>query len=90
MGLWGGDKPDSKLKGGHGVGWLRCPHRQKVVRIASAGETLHAKWVEVVDADLGSDGKPLVRRTRRMLRFNGEQLWHNLIRQGWKRVPPQW
>ena len=27
---------------------------------------------------------------RRMLRFNAEQLWHNLIRQGWKRVQPQW
>jgi hypothetical protein len=25
-----------------------------------------------------------------MLRFNAEQLWQNLIRQGWQRVPPQW
>ncbi|WP_415400109.1 DUF1651 domain-containing protein [Synechococcus sp. W4D4] len=27
---------------------------------------------------------------RRMLRFNAEQLWRNLIKQGWQRVPPQW
>jgi hypothetical protein len=25
-----------------------------------------------------------------MLRFNAEQLWQNLTRQGWQRVPPQW
>jgi len=25
-----------------------------------------------------------------MLRFNAEQLWVNLKRQGWKQVPPQW
>jgi len=31
-----------------------------------------------------------VRHSRRMLRFNAEQLWQNLIRQGWNRVPPQW
>ena len=23
------------------------------------------------------------------LRFNAEQLWRNLIKQGWQRVPPQ-
>jgi len=23
-------------------------------------------------------------------RFNAEQLWVNLKRQGWKQVPPQW
>ena len=27
---------------------------------------------------------------RRTRRFNAEQLWQNLIRQGWERVPPQW
>jgi len=25
-----------------------------------------------------------------MLRFNAEQLWVNLKRQGWEQVPPQW
>ena len=25
-----------------------------------------------------------------LLRFNAEQLWQNLIRQGWEGVPPQW
>jgi hypothetical protein len=24
---------------------------------------------------------------RRMLRFNAEQLWQNLLRKGWERVP---
>jgi hypothetical protein len=91
MGLWGNDKPDQKRQAGSGgVGWLRSPDGSQVVRIASAGETLHARWVEVTDADLTSDGRPLVRHSRRMLRFNAEQLWHNLIRLGWKRVPPQW
>ncbi len=90
MGLWGVDKPDRKLQGGQGVGWLRCPQGEKVVRISSAGETLHAKWVEVTDADITSDGRALVRHSRRMLRFNAEQLWQNLIRLGWERVPPQW
>jgi hypothetical protein len=61
-----------------------------VVRIASAGETLHARWVEVTDADVTRDGRPLVRHCRRMLRFNAVQLWENLQRLGWQRVPPQW
>jgi hypothetical protein len=46
--------------------------------------------VEVTDADISSDDRAQVRHTRRMLRFNAEQLWQNLIRQGWQRVPPQW
>ena len=72
------------------MGWLRSPDGDKVVSIAGAGESIHAKWVEVTDADITSSGRPLVRHCRRMLRFNAEQLWHNLIRQGWKRVPPKW
>ena len=47
-------------------------------------------WVEVTDADITSDGRAMVRHSWRMLRFNAEQLWQNLIRMGWKRVPPQW
>jgi hypothetical protein len=90
MGLWGADKPEKKLQGGQGVGWLRSPDGSQVVRITSAGETLHDKWVEVADADVTPNGRALVRHCRRMLRFNAEQLWHNLIRLGWKRVPPQW
>jgi hypothetical protein len=46
--------------------------------------------VEVTDADITSDGRAMVRHSWRMLRFNAEQLWQNLIRMGWKRVPPQW
>jgi hypothetical protein len=88
--MWGNDKPEQKRAGGEGTGWLRSPQGLKVVRISSAGETLHAKWVEVTDADITSDGRPLIRHRRRMLRFNAEQLWVNLLRQGWKRVPPQW
>ncbi|WP_411869598.1 DUF1651 domain-containing protein [Vulcanococcus limneticus] len=45
---------------------------------------------EVTDADLAREGRPLVRHSRRMLRFNAEQFWQNLIRLGWRRVPPQW
>ena len=91
MGLWGVDKPEQKRQQGcGGIGWLRSPDGDKVIRIEGAGESLHAKWVEVTDADITSSGRPLVRHSRRMLRFNAEQLWHNLIRQGWKRVPPKW
>jgi hypothetical protein len=90
MGLWDADKPELKKQGQSGVGWQRSPEGYKVVRISSAGESLHAKWCEVTDADLSSTGRPLVRHSRRMLRFNAAQLWENLIRQGWKRVPPQW
>jgi hypothetical protein len=89
MGIWGNDKPDRKLQGAQGQGWLRSPDGCKVVRIVSAGETLHAKWVTVTDADVVS-GVMQIRHNRRMLRFNAEQLWQNLIRQGWRRVPPQW
>lgn len=92
MGLWGVDKPEQKRQQGNGgVGWLRSPDGYKVIRIAAAEESLHAKWVEVTDADVVSGtGRPLVRHSRRMLRFNAEQLWKNLIQQGWRRVPPQW
>jgi hypothetical protein len=48
------------------------------------------EWVEVTAANITSQGRSLVRNCRRMLRFNAEQLWQNLIRQGWRRVPPQW
>ncbi len=51
-GLWGQDKPEQKRAGGHGTGWLRSPQGLKVVRITSAEESLHAKWVEVTDADV--------------------------------------
>jgi hypothetical protein len=60
-----------------------------VVKLTSAEGSLHAKWVQVTDADV-VDGRLIVRHSRRMLRFNAEQLWQNLIRQGWNRVPPQW
>ena len=91
MGLWGVDKPEQKRQqGSGGIGWLRSPDGDKVIRIEGAGESLPAKWVEVSDADITSSGRSLVRHCRRMLRFNAEQLWHNLIRQGWKRVSPQW
>ncbi len=89
-GLWGQDKPEQKRIGGQGTGWLRSPDGSQVVRITSAGETLHAKWVEVTDADFTSDGRALVRHCRRMLRFNAVQLWQNLNRLGWRRVPAQW
>ncbi len=46
--------------------------------------------MEVTDADVTPNGRALVRHYRRMVRFNAEQLWHNLIRLGWKRVQPQW
>jgi hypothetical protein len=87
--MWGNDKPEQKLKGHEGEGWLRSPDGSQVVRITGAGETLHAKWVEVTDADITSDGRALVRHSRRMLRFNAVQLWENLRRLGWRRVPPQ-
>jgi hypothetical protein len=93
MALWGADKPDQKQQSASstgGVGWLRSPEGLKVVRIAAAGESRWATWVEVTDADIASDGRVQVRHSRRMLRFNALQLWQNLIRQGWQRVPPQW
>ena len=67
MGLWGNDKPDQKCQAGSGgVGWLRSPDGSQVVRIRSARETLHAKWVEVTDADITSSGfgRSRVRRYR--------------------------
>ena len=79
MGLWGAHKPNQKQQAGSsGVGWLRSPQGYKVVRIAGAGESRWAKWVEVTDADITSDGRPLVCHSQRMLRFNAEQLWQNL------------
>lgn len=89
MALWGQDKPAQKRHGTGGEGWLRSPDGYKVVRIVSAGETLHAKWVTVTDADV-INGSMQVRHNRRMLRYNAEKLWKNLIWQGWRQVPPQW
>jgi hypothetical protein len=87
--MWGNDRPAQKLRGHQGEGWLRSPQGGKVVKLTSAGPSLHAKWVQVTDADV-VNGRLIVRHSRRMLRFNAEQLWQNLIRQGWNRVPPQW
>ena len=89
MGLWGQDKPAQKRQGTAGEGWLRSPDGYQVVRIASAGETLHAKWVTVTDAHLAG-GVMQIRHSRRMLRYNGEKLWKNLIWQGWIKIPPEW
>ncbi len=83
LALWGADRPDQKQQpgsSGGGVGWLRSPEGLKVVRIAAAGESRWARWEEVTDADITSDGRVQVRHSRRMLRFNAEQLWQNLIR----------
>jgi hypothetical protein len=89
MALWGQDKPAQKRQGVTGEGWLRSPYGCKVVRIVSAGETLHAKWVTVTDADV-VNGSIQIRHSRRMLRYNAKQLWKNLIWQGWQQVAPQW
>ena len=89
MALWGQDKPAQKRQGVTGEGWLRSPDGYKVVRIISAGETLHAKWVTVTDADV-VNGSMQIRHSRRMLRYNAQQLWKNLIWQGWQQVAPQW
>lgn len=83
-------KPQQKLRGQTGVGWLKSSCGYQVVRITSSDETLHAKWVEVTNADVTSTGRMQIRHNRRMLRFNATQLWQNLIRLGWQRVPPQW
>jgi len=88
--MWGNDKPAQKCESLHGEGWLRSPNGSKVVRIQSSSSSRHAAWCEVSDADRSDSGQLLVRHHRRMLRFNAEQLWQNLIRQGWNRVPPQW
>ena len=90
MALWGQDKPEQKRRSGHGTGWLKSPRGYKVVRIASADATAHAQWVEITDADVTDGGRMQIRHNRRMLRYNAEQLWRNLIKQGWQRVPPQW
>ena len=73
MALWGQDKPALKRQGTTSEGWLRAPDGYKVVRITATGETLHAKWVTVTDADVVG-GSMQVRHSRRMLRFNAEQL----------------
>ena len=88
--MFGNDKPEQKCQGREGTGWLRSPDGSQVVRITSAPETLHAKWVEVTDADVTNTGHMQIRHNRRMLRFNATQLWQNLLRLGWKRVPQQW
>jgi hypothetical protein len=50
----------------------------KAVWITSAGTALHAKWVEITDADdVGS--QPVIRYSHWMLRFIAGQLWQNLI-----------
>ena len=90
MGIWGNDKPDQKRQAATGVGWLRSPQNLKVVKIAPADITTHAQWVTVTDGDVLDSGRVVVKHHRRMLRFNAEQLWRNLIKQGWQRVPPQW
>ena len=75
MGLWGAEKPNQKQQAGSsGVGWLRSPQGYKAVRITGAEESRWAKWVEVTDADVTSDGRHQVRHCRRMLRSNAEQL----------------
>ena len=66
------------------------PDVYKVMRITSAGETLYANWVEVVDADVTSTGLMQIRHSRRLQRFSATKQWANLIRLGWKRVPQQW
>jgi hypothetical protein len=37
----------------------------------------------VPDADRPDSGKLVLRHHHGLLRFNEQQLWHNLIRQGW-------
>ncbi len=88
--MWGNDKPEQKRAGGRGgTGWLRSPQGYRVVRITSLPASAHAQWCEVVTADM--DGHRIQSlHNRRMLRFNAEQLWLNLKRQGWEQVPPQW
>lgn len=88
--MWGNDKPEQKRAvGPSGTGWLRSPQGYRVVRITSLPASAHAQWCEVVTADM--DGKCVQSlHNSRMLRFNAEQLWVNLKRQGWMQVPPQW
>ncbi len=40
--MWGNDKLNKKRHGREGEGWLRSPYRSQVVRLTSAGESLHA------------------------------------------------
>ena len=87
--MWGNDKPEQKRAGGSGTGWLRSSQGYKIVRITSAEDSLHSKWVEVTVADV-VNGRSLIRYSRRVLRFNAQQRWGNLKRQGWQCVPPQW
>ena len=69
--MWGNDKPEQKLQGREGTGWLRSPDGSQVVRITSAGETLHAKWLEVVDADVTSTGLMQIRHSRGCVPWSG-------------------
>lgn len=90
MAPWGNDKPDEKrIPGSGGTGWLRSPQGYRVVRITSLPASAHAQWCEVVTADMDGNRIQSLHNSR-MLRFNAEQLWVNLKRQGWHRVPPQW
>ena len=73
MALWGQDKPAQKRQGATGEGWLRSPDGYKVVRIVSAGESLHAKWVTVTDADVVNRAMQIWHNSR-MLRYNDERL----------------
>ena len=58
-----------------------------MVRITSLPASAHAQWCEVVTADM--DGNRIQSlHNRRLPRFNAEQPWVNLKRQGWKQVPP--
>jgi hypothetical protein len=55
MALWSADKPDQKQQtgsSGGGGGWLLSPEGLNVVRIAAAGESRWATWVEVTDTDI--------------------------------------
>jgi hypothetical protein len=90
MDACGSNKPAQKRAAGSGgTGWLRSPQGFRVVRITSLPPTAHAQWCEVITADMDGDRIQSL-HNRRMLRFNAEQLWKNLLRQGWQRVPPQW
>jgi hypothetical protein len=60
-----------------------------VTPITSARGSLHAKWLEATDADTSSAGRMQIRHHRGMPRFNSIQLWQNLQRLGWVRIPPQ-
>lgn len=90
MSDWAQGKRQQKLASNGGEGWLLSPFGDQVVRISSGDDSLHAKWCEVTDAERDPSGRLQIGHRRRMLRYNAVQLWHNLCRQGWRRIPPQW